>query len=75
MKTVLLFVALLAGCTNTDIPMTAEQRATCDEEGGCVVIRRKALQQSMRSMAAEHLAPIYEQGVIDGAEGCKKAAV
>lgn len=76
MKTVLLFITfLLAGCTNTGIPLTAEQRAQCDADG-CVVMTPAQFKANALQMAAEHLRPIYEQGVKDGAaEGCKKAAI
>ena len=71
MKTVLL-VLLLAGCTGNSIPLSPEQMAMC-KTSGCLVMTPEQLKTNSLQMAAEHLAPIYEQGVKDG--GCKKGSI
>ena len=73
MKTVLIAL-LLAGCSGSGIPLSPEQMAMCESKG-CLVMTPEQLKANSLQMAAEHLKPVYEQGVIDGADGCKKVSI
>jgi hypothetical protein len=72
--TTFLLASLLAGCTESGIPLSPEQMAMC-KSSGCIVMTPEQLKASAIAMAAEHLAPVYAEGVRDGAASCLKGQI